>query len=285
MVDDSVLLSGDGDGAAAVATPGRSICHVGCDCLSGVCLYPHPPPQPALHAPPPRANPLQPSPPPWPPRRRLLPPPSAPSPNPVLLQYPSPGAEPRTSPPGAGDPRMSTMEAVARALRLLELKGKGEELEEAMLGSGVAPGDGSLRTVKPRVKMMKKELSQGQMLYRLHCLSSRCAYFLASLLVQLYRWTPHACMHPAGEIFVFSLFGQTEVLAWGGVSMAETLRPPPSECCAPELSSPRLPTRQVLPASDQRGSSCPWAQRATRNPSQKTTATTMHRRLAPARSC
>ena len=57
---------------------------------------------------------------------------------------------------------MSTMEAVARALRLLEPEGKGEEIEEAMLGvlrAMVAFQAEHLqnRTVKPRVKMRKKK--------------------------------------------------------------------------------------------------------------------------------
>ncbi|KAL6641910.1 hypothetical protein ACP70R_020091 [Stipagrostis hirtigluma subsp. patula] len=57
---------------------------------------------------------------------------------------------------------MSTMEAVARALRLLEPEGKGKEIEDAMVGvlrAMVAFQAEHLqhRTVKPRVKMRKKK--------------------------------------------------------------------------------------------------------------------------------
>jgi hypothetical protein len=57
---------------------------------------------------------------------------------------------------------MSTMEAVARALRLLEPKGSGKVIEEAMLGvlrAMVAFQAEHLqhREIKPRVKMRKKK--------------------------------------------------------------------------------------------------------------------------------
>ena len=245
-MDFDPVFSDDGDSAAA-ASPGRSICHAGCGRPSRVCLCPHLPPSPIptfttvviLHHPHAlRRNPLStlpllerslsnlhllsgrrllPS------STTLLPPPS---PNAVLLLYPSPGAADlaswcRSTPPSArasptlllidgtwrqakemhaaslpflsslgvipvalpvdsgvdGDSMfeselvvkkephkgcMSTMEAVARALRLLEPEGKGEEIEEAMLGvlrAMVAFQAEHLqnRTVKPRVKMRKKK--------------------------------------------------------------------------------------------------------------------------------
>jgi DTW domain-containing protein YfiP len=230
----------------AAAPPGRSICHAGCGRPSRVCLCPYLPPSPLptsttvviLHHPHAlRRNPLS----TLPllarslsnlhllPGRRLLPsstpllPP--PSPSPVLLLYPSPGAADlaswcRSTPPSAragttlllldgtwkqakemhaaslpflssfatpvalpvdsgmdGDSMfesglvvkkephkgcMSTMEAVARALRLLEPEGSGKVIEEAMLGvlrAMVAFQAEHLqhREIKPRVKMRKKK--------------------------------------------------------------------------------------------------------------------------------
>ncbi|KAK3139299.1 hypothetical protein QOZ80_5AG0380940 [Eleusine coracana subsp. coracana] len=57
---------------------------------------------------------------------------------------------------------MSTMEAVARALPLLEPDGKGEEIEEAMVGVLRAMVEFQAkhlqhRVIKPRVKMRKKK--------------------------------------------------------------------------------------------------------------------------------
>jgi hypothetical protein len=57
---------------------------------------------------------------------------------------------------------VSTMEAVARALRLLEPEGRGEEIEETMVGvlrAMVAFQAEHLqhRPMKPRVKMRKKK--------------------------------------------------------------------------------------------------------------------------------
>ena len=57
---------------------------------------------------------------------------------------------------------VSTMEAITRALRLLEPKGKGEEIEEVMLGVIRAMVAFQMEhvqhlTVAPRVKMRKKK--------------------------------------------------------------------------------------------------------------------------------
>ncbi|CAN6322579.1 unnamed protein product [Urochloa humidicola] len=240
------VLSDDGDSAAATAT-GRSICHTGCGRPSRVCLCPYLPRSPLptsttvviLHHPHAlRRNPLS----TLPllarslsnlhllPGRRLASSSTSllapPSPNPVLLLYPSPGAADlaswcRSTPPSArasatlllldgtwrqakemhaaslpllsslgvvpvslpvdsgvdGDSMfeselvvkkephkgcISTMEAVAGALRLLEPEGKGEEIEEAMLRvlrAMVAFQAEHLqnRTVEHRVRMRKKK--------------------------------------------------------------------------------------------------------------------------------
>ncbi|KQJ92340.1 DTW domain-containing protein 2 [Brachypodium distachyon] len=242
----SFSVSDDEDAGAAATPPGRAICHTGCGRPSRVCLCPHLPPSPlhtsttvvVLHHPHAlRRNPLS----TLPllarclanlhllPGRRLrlsstplLPPPS---PNPVLLLFPSPAATDlaswcRSTPPSAranttlllidgtwnqaremhaaslpflssfavpvslpvdsgvdGDSMfeselvvrkephkgcMSTMEAVARALRLLEPEGNGAGVEETMvsvLRAMVAFQAEHLqnRTVKPRVKMRKKK--------------------------------------------------------------------------------------------------------------------------------
>ncbi|CAN6292550.1 unnamed protein product [Urochloa humidicola] len=243
-MDFDLVLSDDGDSAAAA---GRSFCHTGCGRPSRVCLCPYLPRSPLptsttvviLHHPHAlRRNPLS----TLPllarslsnlhllPGRRLASSSTSllapPSPNPVLLLYPSPDAADlaswcRFTPPSArtsptlllldgtwkqakemhaaslpllsslgvipvalpvdsavdGDSMfesdlvvkkephkgcISTMEAVAMALRLLEPEGKGEEIEEAMLGvlrAMVAFQAEHLQnqTVKPRVKMRKKK--------------------------------------------------------------------------------------------------------------------------------
>jgi len=60
---------------------------------------------------------------------------------------------------------VSTMEAIARALQLLEPEGKGEEIEEVMVGVIRAMVAFQMEhvqhlTVTPRVKMRKKELKR-----------------------------------------------------------------------------------------------------------------------------
>ncbi|XP_051206584.1 tRNA-uridine aminocarboxypropyltransferase A-like [Lolium perenne] len=243
----SSSVSDEDAGGDTQTLTGRAVCHAGCGRPSRVCLCPHLPPSPlhtsatvvvlhhphALHR-----NPLS----TLPllarclanlhllPGRRLRPSstpllPSAPSPNPVLLLFPSPAAADlaswcRSTPPSAranptlllldgtwqlakemhaaslpflssfvvpvslpvdsgvdGDSMfeselvvkkephkgcMSTMEAAARALRLLEPEGRGAEIEETMvrvLRAMVAFQAEHLqhRNIKPRPKMRKKK--------------------------------------------------------------------------------------------------------------------------------